>query len=124
MDRAKLERLFEYAALPDVGKVATFGHQYAYARAPRWFTRQQGPQRFLSEPEPEPGPEPGPEQPPAEALPPPQEGDGRQGSSGGGPPGPAAAAAAAATQLPAVGTAQPVPAAAGISGHPAASSKA
>lgn len=50
VDRAKLEQLFEYCALPDVGKVATFGHQYAFARAPAWYRRQQRQERFLSEP--------------------------------------------------------------------------
>ncbi|KAG1670941.1 hypothetical protein FOA52_011376 [Chlamydomonas sp. UWO 241] len=37
VDGAKLDGLMSYACLPDVGKVETFGHQYAYARAPAWW---------------------------------------------------------------------------------------
>ncbi|GLC33511.1 hypothetical protein PLESTB_000083000 [Pleodorina starrii] len=51
-DRAKLLTLMEHACMPAVGKVATFGHQYAFARAPVWWLRDGGSgARFLSEPE-------------------------------------------------------------------------
>lgn len=32
-----IEVMLKHACLPNVGKVATFGHQYAFARAPAWF---------------------------------------------------------------------------------------
>ncbi|KAG2435055.1 hypothetical protein HYH02_012052 [Chlamydomonas schloesseri] len=38
-DRSKLLTLMEFNCLPVVGKVATFGHQYAFARAPAWWVR-------------------------------------------------------------------------------------
>lgn len=50
-DSAKLSVLMEHACLPMVGKVATFGHQYAYARAPLWWLRESSGSRFVSEPE-------------------------------------------------------------------------
>jgi hypothetical protein len=34
-DRTKLLTLMEFACLPQVGKVPTFGHQYAFARCAR-----------------------------------------------------------------------------------------
>lgn len=42
----------EHCCLPTVGKVATFGHQYAFARAPLWWLKEgvSGAQ-YLSEPE-------------------------------------------------------------------------
>ncbi|KAG2483748.1 hypothetical protein HYH03_017403 [Edaphochlamys debaryana] len=39
-DRVKLHALIDCACLPLVGKVATFGHQYAFARPPAWWLRQ------------------------------------------------------------------------------------
>ncbi|EFJ47412.1 hypothetical protein VOLCADRAFT_120969 [Volvox carteri f. nagariensis] len=39
-DRTRLLALMEFCCLPDVGKVATFGHQYAFARAPAWWLRE------------------------------------------------------------------------------------
>ncbi|PNG99584.1 hypothetical protein TSOC_014634, partial [Tetrabaena socialis] len=39
-DRSKLLAFMEYNCLPVVGKVATFGHQYAFARAPQWWLKE------------------------------------------------------------------------------------
>eukprot|EP00798_Chlamydomonas_sp_ICE-L_P013220 gene13220-19058_t len=48
-DAAKLNKLFATVCIPKVGKVATFGHQYAFARAPTWFRESSG-TTFKSEP--------------------------------------------------------------------------
>ncbi|GAX77960.1 hypothetical protein CEUSTIGMA_g5402.t1 [Chlamydomonas eustigma] len=49
-DLPTLERLMEHCCLPLVGKVDTFGHQYAFARAPLWWSRQVSGNQFKSEP--------------------------------------------------------------------------
>lgn len=42
----------EYNCIPAVGKFATFGHQYAFARAPNWWLREgRTGAQFLSEPD-------------------------------------------------------------------------
>ncbi|GFR49053.1 hypothetical protein Agub_g11079 [Astrephomene gubernaculifera] len=51
-DRAKLLKLMEYNCMPNVSKVATFGHQYAFARAPRWWFKDGvSGATYLSEPD-------------------------------------------------------------------------
>jgi len=69
VDPAQLDQLMRHACIPDVSKIETFGHQYAFARPPRWW-RNDGSsgQRFKSEPW-------------AKMIKPPR------GSSGGGPGG-------------------------------------
>ncbi len=39
-DAKALAVLMDYCCLPRVGKVGTFGHQYAFARAPLWWKQE------------------------------------------------------------------------------------
>ncbi|GIL52876.1 hypothetical protein Vafri_8641 [Volvox africanus] len=50
--RQELLTFMEYNCLPMVGKVATFGHQYAFARPPHWWLKDgTSGAKFRSEPE-------------------------------------------------------------------------
>ncbi|GLI59929.1 hypothetical protein VaNZ11_001976, partial [Volvox africanus] len=50
--RQALLTFMEYNCLPMVGKVATFGHQYAFARPPHWWLKDgTSGAKFRSEPE-------------------------------------------------------------------------
>ncbi|GIM07173.1 hypothetical protein Vretimale_11382 [Volvox reticuliferus] len=50
--REALLTFMEHSCLPMVGKVATFGHQYAFARPPHWWLKDgNSGARFRSEPE-------------------------------------------------------------------------
>lgn len=50
MDAAKIKIMMEHCCLPDVGKVAILGHQFAFARPPAWFRKDLSGQRYKSEP--------------------------------------------------------------------------
>ncbi|KAG2425994.1 hypothetical protein HXX76_013365 [Chlamydomonas incerta] len=103
-DRSKLLTLMEFTCLPVVGKVATFGHQYAFARAPAWWVRGGlSGAKYVSEPL-TPAPAAGagsssPQAPQAEAA---SAGTAAGAStSGGGAAGRPAAGAAGARRAPA-----------------------
>lgn len=82
-DRTKLLTLMEFNCLPVVGKVATFGHQYAFARAPAWWVRGGlSGAKYVSEPTSASASAPGP-------------GFAHASQAAAGPAGAAAAAAAA-----------------------------
>ncbi|MEW5315263.1 MAG: hypothetical protein WDW38_006705 [Sanguina aurantia] len=50
MNEAKIKVMMEHCCLPDVGKVAILGHQFAFARPPAWFRTDLSGQTYKSEP--------------------------------------------------------------------------